>query len=170
MDQTRDADSNAFPVDSLPGACWPDLGAHGQFFSCLRHKPLLDMEPASADKFNLWVSPSGVSLMGGLIRTGTASLDVDFARSMVLLLADKLARVASSLSAGADLQNLFFRSARRIIEWSTSMNTAAFPSYRILRLWPQALGLAQIEPLLDGGALESLDSGRRASGDEVRRV
>ena len=35
------------------------------------------MEPAPAVKFNWWLDPSEISLLGGLIGTGTASLDVD---------------------------------------------------------------------------------------------
>ena len=42
------------------------------------------MGPASADEFNKWIDPAGISLMGGLIRTDMAFLDVDSARSMVL--------------------------------------------------------------------------------------
>ena len=48
------------------------------------HVATLVCDADSQAESNKWEDPTGISVMGGLIRTGMASLDVDFARSIVL--------------------------------------------------------------------------------------
>ena len=104
-----DADSKALPIHSRPGDCpfWPHFGAHDQVFPSCRHKPSLDLGIGFCRQVQ-WISR-----MGGVIGTGMVSFDLDFG---VVLLADRLARVASSLSAGVVLRAFisFLRAARWI--------------------------------------------------------